>query len=662
MSKTIKEMLATIGWGRATLRAFLRVVTFLFLTELAIMFLLDAIGITQKYASGRIMNNLLDSITLVVSSAPFIWWTLMRHARAVEDKNNAESNLFLHQKAFANAAEAFVLTDSEVRILDVNPAFTAVTGYTREEVIGRNPRLLQSGRHDRMFYERMWASILGDGQWQGEVWNRRKDGEIYPEWLTISGIRDVSGRITHFISVFTDITARKRLEENLHQMSNFDVLTGLPNRQLLYERLKNAFKYAEQEHTKVGLVFFDLDRFKHVNETFGHKVGDELLKVVAERLAENVREGDTVCRLGGDEFILLLESIHNIEEIAKVAQNILARVSQSFRIQGYEMHTTASLGVCVYPDDGMDRTTLMKNADTALYRAIENGGNCYQFYMAEMNATALQRLTLENALRHALERDELRVYYQPQVETKTGRIIGVEALVRWQHPEMGVISPVMFIPMAEQNGMIIEIGDWVMKTACRQVYEWKKAGHTLRVGVNMSPRQFHQADVHHKVLNVLQETGLDPRQLEIEITESMVMSNPEEAIQVLKGLQAIGVLVAIDDFGTGHSSLALLKNFPINTLKIDQSFVKDIARNSDDAAITAAIVSLAHRLDMKAIAEGVETMDQLEFMRDHDCHEIQGYLFSRPLPKEEFEKLLAEDMPLLPAREQRPTNASRLEA
>jgi diguanylate cyclase (GGDEF)-like protein/PAS domain S-box-containing protein len=632
----------------ATLRAFTLITGFLFLTELAIMFLLDVLGISQRFSSGYIMNNLLDATTLVVTSAPFIWWILRQHGRALDGKESAELSLFLHQKAFENASEAFMLTDRFANIVSINPAFTAVTGYTREEVIGRNPRILQSGHHEQKFYEEMWATILKEGQWQGEIWNRRKNGEIYPEWLTISSIRDGNKRVTHFISVFTDITLRKRMEENLHQMTNFDALTGLPNREMLYDRLESAFERARQGNTKLGLIFFDLDRFKHVNETFGHKIGDELLRVVAERLLACMHAGDTVCRLGGDEFIILLESIQEIEEIAEIAQKILAGIAQSFKIQGYEMHTTASLGICIYPDDGADRTTLMKNADTALYRAIENGGNSYQFYMAEMNASALERLTLENALRYAVERNELRLYYQPQVETKTGRIIGVEALIRWCHPEFGLISPGMFIPMAEQNGMIIEIGDWVLRTACKQAREWKDAGHTLRVGVNMSPRQFHQADVHKKILNVLHETGLDPHQLEIEITESMVMSNPDEAIAVLKGLQALGVLVAIDDFGTGHSSLALLKNFPINTLKIDQSFVKDIANNTDDAAITAAIVSLAHRLDMKAIAEGVETMDQLEFMLTHDCHEIQGYLFSRPLPKEDLEKLLLDGVPLAP--------------
>lgn len=641
MSVDVDTFLGTVRRSMITRWGFLAwMLAFLFLVELLIMIMLDALGITEKFPSGQIMNNLLDASSLVLVSSPFIWWMLRRYGMAMEGRKNAELSLLLLHKAFENASEAFVVTDSEARILNVNPAFTTVTGYTREEAVGQNPRLLQSGRHDREFYQEMWSAILEKGQWQGEIWNRRKDGEIYPEWLTISCIKDKSQNITHFISVFTDITVHKRMEKNLHQMANFDALTGLPNRELLYDQLEMAFVRANLKNTMLALIFFDLDRFKHVNETFGHKIGDELLQVVANRISASVRPGDTVCRLGGDEFIILLESVSQAEEIIDVANKLLADIAHPFKIQGFEMHATASLGICTYPEDGADRNTLMKNADTALYRAIESGGNSYQFYMAEMNASSLALLTMENALRHAIERDELRLYYQPQVATKTGEIIGVEALIRWQHPEHGLISPGLFIPMAEKNGMIIQIGEWVLRTACQQARDWKDAGHTLRVGVNISPRQFHQPDIRDRILNVLHETGLDPCQLEIEITESMMMSDPERIIAVLGDLQKLGILIAIDDFGTGHSSLALLKNFPINTLKIDQSFVRDIAEKPADSAITAIIVSLAHSLEMKAIAEGVETLEQLELMGIHNCDEIQGYLFSRPLPKEELEKLL----------------------
>ena len=619
---------------------FVATLAILFLLELMIMFMLDVLGISEKFPAGNIMNNLLDASSLVLTSSPFIWLMLGRYARLLEGKETAESSLKLLNKAFDSASEAFVVTNNNAEIINVNPAFTQVTGYTREEAIGKNPRILQSGRHPVEFYQEMWNAINRDGMWQGEIWNRRKDGDVYPEWLTISCIKDNQDEITHFISVFTDITVHKHMENSLHQVSNFDALTGLPNRDALYQELKAAIIRAEQKNAHLGLIFFDLDRFKHVNETFGHKVGDELLQMVAKRISACIQPIDTACRLAGDEFIILLESTANVKEIAVVANKILAEIALPFNIQGHDMHTTASLGICVYPEDGVDRTTLMKNADTALYRAVGAGGNSYQFYMAEMNASALERLTLENALRNAVARNELRLYYQPQVNTHTRKIIGMEALVRWAHPELGLISPCVFIPIAEQNGLIVEIGDWVLRTACQQTQAWKDAGYALRVGVNMSPRQFQQGDVRSKILNVLSETGLDPHQLEVEITESMMMSDPEETIALLKDLQAMGVLVAIDDFGTGHSSLSLLKNFPINTLKIDQSFVKDVAVNSDDSAIAATIISLAHRLGIKAIAEGVETLAQLEFMVTHDCHEIQGYLFSRPLPIEEFEKLL----------------------
>ena len=619
---------------------FASLLAFLFLLEMLIMFMLDALSIIEKFPDGNLMNKLVDASSLVLVSSPFIWWMLSRYANLLEGKETAENSLQLLSKAFDSASEAFIVTNCKAEIINVNPAFTLMTGYAREEAIGKNPRILQSGRHPAEFYQEMWNIIHRDGMWQGEIWNRRKNGEIYPEWLTVRCIKDNHDEISHFISVFTDISVHKHMEKSLHHVTNFDALTGLPNRDALYEELKVAIARAEQKNTQLALIFFDLDRFKYVNETFGHKLGDELLQMVAQRISACLQPVDMICRLAGDEFIILLESVTSVEEIAEVVNKILADVALPFKIQGHDVHTTASLGICVYPEDGTDRTTLMKNADTALYRAVASGGNSYQFYMAEMNASALERLTLENALRYAITRNELRLYYQPQVNTHTRKIIGMEALVRWAHPELGLISPCVFIPIAEQNGLIVEIGDWVLRTACQQAQDWKVAGHALRVGVNMSPRQFQQGDIRRKILNVLHETGLDPHQLEVEITESMMMSDPEATIVLLKDLQKMGVLVAIDDFGTGHSSLSLLKNFPINTLKIDQSFVRDVAMNSDDAAIAATIISLAHRLGIKAIAEGVETLAQLEFMVTHDCHEIQGYLFSRPLPKEEFEKLL----------------------
>lgn len=639
------------GWlskKKRMLQAFASIQAFLFVIELGIMFMLDALGITEKFPQGYLMNNLLDSTALVLGSSPFIWWALNRYGKAMESKESAEQSLALLQRAFENSSESFMIADGDGHILNINPAFTKVTGYTFEEVIGQNPRILRSGQHGEDFYSEMWDAINNDGLWQGEIWNKRKNGEIYPEWLTICRIGDETNQLTHHIAVFTDITVHKKMEQSLHQMANFDVLTGLPNREFLYEQMNSAFVRVNSRNGKLALVFFDLDRFKHVNETFGHKIGDELLQVVAERISSCVQPGDTVCRLGGDEFIILLESLNSDEEVSQIANRILTAIAKPFRIQDYEMHMTASLGICMYPDDGADRMLLMKNADTALYKAIESGGNCFKWYVAEMNSSALDRLNMENALRHAIEREELHLYYQPQVTTLDRCIIGVEALIRWHHPELGVIPPSVFIPIAEENGMIIDIGDWVLQTACRQAREWKDAGYNIRMGVNISPRQFHQANIREKILGVLDETGLDPRQLEIEITESMVMGNPEKAIILLKELQAIGILIAMDDFGTGHSSLALLKNFPIDTLKIDQSFVRDIFEGSDGAAIAATIVTLAHRMKMKAIAEGVETVDQLEFMESHCCNEIQGYLFSNPLPKDELELLLRRKGSLIP--------------
>ena len=633
---------------RSTLAAFGRIMAFLFLSELAIMFILDALGFLDWISHGGIIENILDALLLILISAPYIWFILRRQELATLRQKDAEGSLFLLQKAFEHTAEAFVVTDASANILNVNPAFTLVTGYAREEVIGKNPKLLRSGRHDNAFYQEMWHSILEHGQWQGEIWNRRKNGDIYPEWLTITAIRDSRSQVTHYISVFTDMTAHKRLEESLHRVTYFDTLTGLPNREMLHERMAAAFARAERENTLVALIFFDLDRFKHINETLGHKLGDELLQLVAQRLTALGREDYSVCRLGGDEFIILLEAVENADAIAELAKEILASITVPFSVHNHELHVTTSLGISVYPTDGVDRTTLMKNADAALYRAMANGGNSYQFYRESMNAGAFNRLTLEGSLRHAVKRNELRLYYQPQVSTHSGHIEGMEALVRWHHPELGLVSPGVFIPLAEENGMIIEIGEWVLRTACLQAKAWADAGYPLRVGVNVSARQFHQENIEQRIIAIIDESGLDPHQLEIEITESLIMSNPTETCALLERLRELGIQIAIDDFGTGYSSLSHLKHFPIDTLKVDQSFIREVSAAGSSAAIAATIVSLAHALGMKSIAEGVETMEQLAFMRTHNCHEIQGFLFSRPVPAEDFEKLLACDMVIKP--------------
>jgi len=622
------------------LRTFVLIVALLFTTELLIMFLLDRLGVLAGLKQGGTIENLLDAALLIVVSAPAIWMLLERQVEASSHRKSAEDSLFLLQKIFDNASEAFTITDAQANIVAVNSAFSVITGYGADEVIGQNPRILNSGRQSRAFYQDMWRSLLEKGMWQGEIWNRRKNGEVYPEWLTLYAIRNENRQVSHFIGVFTDITTRKRMEENLLQVSNFDALTGLPNRDMLYDRLQLACFHASQSKSIVALLFLDLDRFKHINETLGHKGGDELLQVVAQRLSSVVRNGDTVSRLGGDEYIILLESVRDADEVAAMAKQILAHIAGTIKMGERELYITASMGIAVFPEDGNDRATLMMKADAALYRAIENGGNDYQFYSEAMSAHALERLTMVGALRHAIERNELLVCYQPQLDIQTGRIVGMEALVRWKHPELGVVSPAVFIPLAEENGLISDIGKWVLRTACRQTKAWEQAGYRLRVGVNISARQFYQENIRDCVLEVLNETGLDPHQLEIEITESMMMSDPEEAIASLNELRQRGIKVAIDDFGTGYSSLSHLKHFPIDTLKVDQSFVRDVCQDEDSAAIAAAIIGLAHNLGIKSIAEGVETTEQLEFVRKHGCHEIQGFLFSRPVLTDEFENLL----------------------
>ncbi len=556
-------------------------------------------------------------------------------------RREAEEQIRLFNRVFVNANESIMITDADNNILAVNPAFTVINGYTAEEVTGKNPRILSSGLMDEDFYKQMWSTINSTGKWQGEMVDRRKDGEIFAEWLSISALRDVSGQLTHYVALMTDISERKAAEERMAYLAHHDLLTGLPNRLLFQDRLQQAIAHAERQQTKVALLFMDLDRFKDVNDTLGHQAGDLLLQEATRRIQLCVRSSDTVSRQGGDEFIIMLPDLDDLGDIVLVANKLIDSIAVPYDLNGHIVHVTTSIGVSVYPQDSVDIETLIKNADTAMYQAKEAGRKDYRFFTPEMNRVIAKRVGLENKLRNALRKGELLLHYQPKVNLHSGEIIAAEALVRWQHPESGLIPPGDFIPIAEETGMIVSIGEWVLKEACRQNQEWREMGlREIVMAVNLSPVQFHERNLIRMILAALNHSGMPASALELEVTESAMMRDPEVAITMLKKISQLGISVSIDDFGTGYSSLSYLKKFPIDELKIDQSFVRDLSQDKDDAAIVSAVISMAKSLGLSVIAEGVETIEQLRFLATLECDKMQGYYFSKPLSADEFRKLL----------------------
>ncbi len=538
---------------------------------------------------------------------------------------------------FESTQEGVIITDLQPRILNVNRAFTEISGYTESDVVGQNPKVLQSGRHDQSFYQALWASLLETGYWQGEIWNRRKNGELFPQLLTISTVRDERDNPTHYVAVMTDISQIKQSEQRLEYLAHYDPLTNLPNRLLLNARLRHALQQAARYRTPIAVMFLDLDRFKQINDSFGHPVGDQLLKAAGERLGHCVRVNDTVARVGGDEFVLLLEDIKQPENAAVVAEKILLGFTEPFDLAGQEIYITPSIGVCLYPRDGEEADTLLRNADTALYAAKGQGRNCYAFYSEQLTAHAFEQVMLENSLRKAITRNELLLYYQPQLDLRNGRLIGAEALVRWQHPDLGLVPPIKFIPLAEETGLIVEIGDWVLQTACTQARAWLDQGLEIgRIAVNVAGPQIKRRAIMDQVQRALESSGLPAERLELEVTEGFIMDEAEGSIELLRALRRLGVGLSVDDFGTGYSSLAYLKRLPIDKLKIDQSFVRDIPGDPDDVAIVKAIIALGQSLGLEVIAEGIETAEQQQFLTAQGCSKGQGYLFARPLPVEDF--------------------------
>jgi diguanylate cyclase (GGDEF)-like protein/PAS domain S-box-containing protein len=567
--------------------------------------------------------------------------------RDITERKQAENELRVAAAAF-ESQECMFITDAGGVILRVNRAFIETTGYSAAEPVGKNPSILKSGRHDAAFYAAMRETLNRDGYWQGEIWNRRKSGEIYPEWQTITAVADSNGKVTHYVSAFSDITKRKEAEDHIVSLAFYDPLTQLPNRRLLMDRLQQALALSKRTGRQGALLFIDLDQFKTLNDTQGHDVGDMLLVEVANRLRSCIREGDTAARLGGDEFVVLLENMDADESIAAaqveaIGEKIRAAITQPYFIKERDQRSSPSIGITLFQGQTSTAAELLKQADLALYQSKDAGRNTLRFFNQDMQTMLEARTSLEEDLRSALPAEEFTLHYQPQMDF-AGRMIGAEALIRWSHPKRGLVNPVDFIPLIEENGLIVPVGHWVLETACKQLAAWSSSPLTrdLRMSVNVSPRQFRQADFVEQIQSVLEQTGADPFKLKLELTESLVLLDVEDAIEKMRRLKSLNVVFSLDDFGTGNSSLSQLKRLPLHQLKIDQSFVRDIATDPSDAAIVQAIITLGTAFGLNVIAEGVENEAQREFLNLHGCHDFQGFLFSKPVPIREFEKLVEE--------------------
>ncbi|MDT8375259.1 MAG: EAL domain-containing protein [Mariprofundaceae bacterium] len=563
----------------------------------------------------------------------------------ITDQHLAAEQLRIAAATF-ETQEAIAVTDPEGNILRINRAFEDLSGYSMEELLGKNPRILQSGRHDKAFYKEMWTALIDTGKWSGEIWDRRKDGEIYPKFMTITAVYDDHHQLTHYVALSSDISERKQSEQKIHQLAFYDPLTRLPNRRLLLDRLQQVMAGSGRSGRYGAVLFLDLDHFKTINDTKGHAAGDMLLIEVAQRLHSSVREGDSVARLGGDEFVVILEGLDGEPEKAAgqaelVAENIRGALSQPYMLEDYQYHTTPSIGVTLFRGHLEKEGELLKHADIAMYQAKSAGRNTIRFFDPQMQVVLDARHGLEADMHQALDRQQFHLYYQAQVESH-GKVTGAKVLLRWKHPERGMIAPDQFIPLAEETGLIVPIGLWVLETACMQLMAWQHDPLTrnLTLAVNVSGRQFHQADFVARVQQVLLESGVKPSRLKLELTESILLANVENFIARMHEIKSLGVSFSIDDFGTGYSSLQYLKRLPLDQIKIDRSFVSDITSDPNDAAIVQAIIVMSKALELKVIAEGVETEAQRKFLHRHGCHAFQGYLFSKPVPLEQFEKLL----------------------
>ncbi|WP_226505392.1 phosphodiesterase DibA [Pseudomonas sp. MWU16-30317] len=564
---------------------------------------------------------------------------LLRDLAAEGSQRRAEQDrLRMAAAVFDSTLEGVLVTNAQGQIVHVNRAFMDITGYCAEEVIGCNPSKFKSGRHDPAFYHQLFADLDAKGEWHGEIWNRRKSGEVYPQWQTIRVIRTPRGAITHYVAVFSDVSASKRSAQELTRLAHHDPLTELPNRLLFSDRVEQSLSAARAHKRVCALLFIDLDHFQSVNDGLGHAAGDRLLKAVAQRLEALMGESMTLARLGGDEFAVLIESCVQVAQAAEVAQRLANALKEPFTLDQQTLFVGASVGISLFPDDASSAEQLLRNADSALFKAKNSGRGGYALYTEALTAHARQRLEVGAELRRALQQEELRVYYQPVHDLGSGAMVGVEALVRWMHPQRGLVPPIEFIPVAEDSGLIVDIDRWVTRQACEQMVAWQAQGRALAfVAVNLSSRLFGHADLNAGFAQVLDSTGLDPALLEVEVTESAVMDDPDRALEQLHSLRALGLRLAIDDFGTGYSSLLRLKRLPVHKLKIDQGFVAGLPDDEDDIAIVRAIIALAHSMGLQVHAEGIEQPEQGEFLRRHGCELGQGYGFGRPVPPEQLQ-------------------------
>lgn len=563
--------------------------------------------------------------------------------RDITKRKESEAKNLQAAQVFEHSIEGILICDSQNNIIRVNPAFSKITGYSEHDIIGKKPSILKSGQHDEEFFSDMWNHLNKSGVWQGEVWNRRKNGETYPELLTISTLKDNSDCIVEYIAIFADITDRKQDAEQIRRLAYYDSLTNLPNRALSHEILKNALALNNTANQLTGILNIDIDRFFNINETMGHDAGDQLLQIVARRIIRCNSEMEQTARISSDEFTIICPDISTPNALAKKAQKILNSIAEPIMLNKQEVFVTASIGISLAPTDGDNDAILFRSAESARNHA-KREGNSYQFFNDEINTQGFEQLVMKSSLRRALERNEFQLYYQPQIEISSGRIVGAESLIRWMHPDLGLVSPNKFIPILEETGLIIEVGEWVLKQACQQNKEWQTKGFTpIQIAVNLSPRQFRQKNLLSSIKTVLDETKLSAQWLELEVTESSIMDNPEEVADTLQSLHQLGIKLAIDDFGTGYSSLNYLKIFPIDVLKIDRSFIRDITFDKDDETIVKTIIAMGHNLGLKIIAEGAEEKAQLDIIKQYNCEWYQGYYCSKPIPANEFEQLLRDN-------------------
>lgn len=563
-------------------------------------------------------------------------------AQDITQQRGAEERLKQANAVFESTHEGVLITDNTNTIVHINPAFSHITGYSAEDVIGQTPRMFQSGRHTPEFYKSLWTTLETTNEWSGEIWNRRKSGEILPQYQTIRLIRDENGFISHNVAIFSDISVLKDSQSELNYLSLYDPLTGLPNRSHLYERLKAALQTAIELQKNSTLFLIDLDHFKNINESLGHSLGDQLLQAVAQRISKHISKNCTLFRVGGDEFVLISETVTTPAEAALLAQKITKVSKEPFILDNNKLFISASVGICMFPRAGNTVEEIMRNADSALSKAKASGRDTFAFYSSELTEQALQRIRIASELRHALENDGLQVYYQPVYAMPEQKLVGCEALVRWNHPQRGLIAPNDFIPIAEENGLISFIDEWVLQHACQQMRQWLDAGTEMQfVAVNLSSRSLSKPLLAATVANALQKANIAAQHLELEVTESAVMEDPDNADKILQELRVLGVHLAIDDFGTGYSSLARLKSLPVHKLKIDQSFTRNLPVDLEDIAIVRAVIALGNSLGLEVQAEGIETEEQMNFLQQQNCPLGQGYWFGRPMPREAFTELLA---------------------